>query len=107
MTDADLISTLRTRLAYHETEAERCRRMLAIAEDDGPVRAGRKPAKAKGSGEQRRPPSGGKRLKPQDHPKYADAKRLSEGGMKLPQVAAEVGLPLTTLRNWRNRCEWK
>ncbi len=125
MTDQELIAVLRTRVAYHEREAERCRRMLALAEDDGPgtpapargPRAGKREA---GSG--KRAGKGGRvssaprptqakgaggRLPPEQHPKYGEARKLSEGGMTLPAVAAAVGLPLTTVRNWRARGGWK
>jgi uncharacterized protein YjcR len=49
----------------------------------------------------------GGRRPPTEHPQYAKARALSEEGMKLPQVAAAVGLPLTTVRNWRARGGWK
>lgn len=108
MTDAELIAQLRAALDYHEGQAERYRKMLAIAEDGAGTP---EPPKAKRSGEQRRPPSrrpgAAVRLPPEQHPKYGEARKLSEGGMKLTEVATAIGLPLTTLRNWRARGKWK
>lgn len=96
MTDADLIAQLRTALAYHETQAARYRKMLAIAEEDGPLL---KATKAKRSGEQRRPPSRGKRG-PKDPEAVAEAKRLQAGGHTTRVIAEKLGVKYKTVWQW-------
>ena len=104
MTDAELIQSLRTAIAYHETQAERYRRMLAIAEDDALIAKG---PKAKRSGEHRRPPSGRKAggLREQvatwlkDHPTGTAA----ECGAALGRNPTSVAYHLTALRPVRKR----
>lgn len=101
MNDADLIATLRARLVYHETEADRCRRMLAIAEDDAvPAPRARKTPTVKRSGEQRRPPSDGKRRATPEE-KARALKMWAETG-DAQKTAKALGVHVSSLYLWRS-----
>ncbi len=103
MTDADLIAQMRAALDYHEGQAERYRKMLAIAEDGA---GATKAPKAKRSGEQRHPPSGGKNRGGRSHanPEQVKAARqMAANGCKPQEIADKLGVKYKTVWTWIRR----
>lgn len=105
MTDAEIVSALKTRIAYHETEAERCRKALAVFEADGPVKGktrggGKQTAtsKKKRSGEQRPDPTEGKRAA-----RIAEGLAMLKAGKTPEQVSKHFNVTTSAVYLWRKK----
>lgn len=104
--DADLAAEFRERAKELRDRAAKFDRMADELDGGTPARKAetRRVSSARRQSPSERPTTKTSRRLPFDQrPEYPEAKRLFESGQKLEAVCAKVGLPRTTLANWRAR----